>query len=96
MGYKKNKDYCTYSPDTLFEVDFSYACYLHDRQYRNEVKNRKTRKQADAELKKVIIKKFTSKNKKYIGSIIGNLYYFAVRLFSKFAWDDDKNKTKRR
>ncbi len=50
MAYNKNKDYCTMSPEGLFGVKFNYACYLHDRQYRNSVKNRKTRTLSDKEL----------------------------------------------
>lgn len=55
MDYIKKENYCSCSPDGLFGVRFNYGCYLHDRQYRNEVKNRKTRKQADKDLKRMII-----------------------------------------
>jgi len=50
MVYLKSADYCTMSPEGLFGVRFNYACYLHDRQYQNLVKNRKTRALSDKEL----------------------------------------------
>jgi len=57
MGkYNKDLNYCTFSPEEIFGVKFNFGCYLHDRQYRNEVKIRKTRKQADKQLQKVICK----------------------------------------
>ena len=50
MTYNKNHDYCTLSPDSILGVKFNYGCYLHDRQYRNETKNRTTRKLADKKI----------------------------------------------
>ena len=50
MKYEKEKDYCSMSPEGMFGVRFNYACYLHDRQYQNLVKNRKTRAVVDKEL----------------------------------------------
>jgi len=51
MVYVSEENYCSYSPDSLFGVRFNYACYLHDRQYRNEVKKRKTRTQTDIDFR---------------------------------------------
>ena len=84
--YNKKENYCTCSPDELFGVRFNHACYLHDRQYRNEVKNRKTRKQADIDLKNRIINSYKKSNKKYIGILIGNLYYVGARLLGLITW----------
>lgn len=81
--YNKKENYCSFSPDKLFGVNFNYACYLHDRQYRNEVKKRKTRKQADLDLKKEIIKEY---NKKLIGVLVGSVYYYTVRIFNRRYW----------
>ena len=84
--YIKEDNYCTFSPDSLFGVRFNYACYLHDRQYRYEVKRRKTRLQADKDLKNNIIKEYAKNNKKLLGVIIGSIYYYSVRLFNKKYW----------
>ncbi len=84
--YNKEDDYCSFSPDRLFGVTFNYGCYLHDRQYRNEVKIRKTRKQADILLRNTIYKVYIKKNKKFIGFMISRIYYYAVRLFAKRAY----------
>ena len=51
IHYNPELNYCTASPDSLFGVKFNYSCYLHDRQYRNEVKVRKTRKQTDIDFR---------------------------------------------
>jgi len=50
-GYNSENNYCSFSPDEIFGVRFNYACYLHDRQYRNEVKKRKNRLQSDNQLR---------------------------------------------
>lgn len=63
MVYKKEENYCTASPDSLFGVRFNYACYLHDRQYRNEVKVRKTRKQTDLDFRNNIFDIFYDNRK---------------------------------
>lgn len=86
MAYTKKDNYCTFSPDELFGVRFNYACYLHDRQYRNEVKIRKTKEQADLDLKNNIIKKYERAGKRWLGIIVGYIYYYAVKLFNKKYW----------
>ena len=86
MTYKKEDDYCTMSPDGLFGVRFNYACYLHDRQYRNEVITRKIRKQADLNFRNMIYTDFKKKNKKFIGYLVSRVYYYAVRLFARRGW----------
>lgn len=85
--YSKEDNYCSWSPDSIDGVRFNYGCYLHDRQYRNEVKVRKTRKEADKELKRVIIKKYSDEGRKYFGYLVGWLYYIAVRLFAFRHWE---------
>lgn len=81
MKYNIKNDYCTMSPDGLFGVRFNYSCFLHDRQYRNEVVNRKTRKQADVDLKNHIYSFYKIRNKKIIGWIVSRCYYIGVRIF---------------
>lgn len=87
MTYKKEENYCTFSPDGLFGVRFNYACYVHDRQYRNEVEKRKTRKEADQEFRNLIYKQYRQASKKYLGWIISRIYYIAVRLFGWRSWE---------
>ena len=89
MTYNKQADYCTDSPDVLFGVKISKACYHHDRQYRNEVKRRKTREEADVKLMKDIIKEFDKENKKSTGVLIGFIYYCVVRMFNWRYWVND-------
>jgi len=84
--YNKKENYCTFGPDELFGVRFNHACYLHDRQYRHEVKKRQTRKEADINLKNNIIKEYDKHNKKWLGVIIGLIYYQIVRLLNKKYW----------
>ena len=85
-SYNKNKDYCSYSPDELFNVKFNYACYLHDRQYGNEVKNRKTRLKADQDFRDRIYKIFIKHKKQRRGFIISRIYYYAVRIMGYKFW----------
>ncbi len=94
-GYDKNADYCSYSPDNLFGIKLSYGCYCHDRQYRNEVRLRKTRKQADQGLRNFIYNAFKQKDKRFIGLIVSNIYYFFVRSFGGKEWMIDKLHTKK-
>ena len=87
MVYNKKLNYCTLSPDEILGVRFNYGCYLHDRQYRNEVKIRKTRKEADQLLRDTIYKEFKKENKKLIGYLISRIYYLFVRVFGEKVWD---------
>jgi len=90
MSYNKDEDYCSFSPEKLFGVKFNYACYLHDRQYRDEVKHRKTRKEADIDLKTRIFREFAKKGKPFFcffGFIVSWAYYIGVRLFGGKYWD---------
>ena len=73
MVYNSKLNYCTASPDSLFGVKFNYSCYLHDRQYRNEVKKRKTRRQADKDLYENIYKIFKENTKPL------NFYFFKIK-----------------
>ena len=86
MVYEKGKDYCSRSPDVLFGVRISKACYLHDRQYRNEVRKRQTREEADLDLMKNIIKEFKKASKGTVGVFVGFIYYFIVRIFNWRYW----------
>lgn len=86
--YSKENDYCSFSPDKLFGVNHNYGCYLHDRQYRNEVVNRKSRKQADIQLRDVIYSTYIKKNKKIIGWIVSRIYYIGVRIGGKRLWQN--------
>ena len=86
MAYIKEENYCSFSPEQIGGVRFNYACYLHDRQYRNEVKIRKTRKQADEELRDRIYESYIKVNKKKLGFIVSRVYYFVVRLSCGLTW----------
>ena len=86
MTFNKNADYCTMSPDILFGVKISEACYHHDRQYRNEVRKRKFREEADVDLMKNIIKEFKKANKETLGVFVGFIYYCMVRIFNRRYW----------
>ena len=87
MAYDKNLNYCSYSPESILGVKINYACYLHDRQYRNEVKIRKTRKQADLDLRNRIYGKLTLANLRKVGLIVSRIYYLIVRVLGKKAWN---------
>lgn len=102
MSYNPKHNYCTLSPDSLFGVKFNYACYLHDRQYRNEVVARKTRKQADLDFFHKIREIFKSNKKpldfglfqvrnpfliKHLSNIIGFwVGMIYFRAVHRFAW----------
>lgn len=86
MGYNKDHDFCSYSPDKILGVNHNYGCYLHDRQYRNEVKKRKTRKQADIQLRDVMYGVYSKNNKKILGWIVSRIYYIVVRIFGGITW----------
>lgn len=86
MRYNSNENYCSMSPDGLFGVRFNYGCFLHDRQYRNEVKNRKTRKQTDIDFRKNIQAIYKQKGKGFIGFFVSWIYYFGVRIGGRRAW----------
>ena len=87
--YNPKDNCCTLSPDKLFGVNFNYACHLHDRQYRNEVKIRKTREQADIDFRNKIYDIFKKKNKKIRGYLVSRIYYFFVSNFAKKFWVKD-------
>jgi len=81
-------DHCTGVAEKLFGVSMKPACYYHDRQYRNEVVNRKTRRQADIDFRNYIIILYKRKNKPVLGWIISRVRYLGVRLFGGYAWQD--------
>lgn len=83
MTYDPKADYCTLSPDHVFGRKISYACYIHDRQYRNEVKVRKTRKEADETLR-LDIKALLGNT--WRASIVSWIYYIGARLLLKRMW----------
>ncbi len=84
--YNKNEDYCTMVPDIVAGVSLKPACYHHDRQYRNEVKNRKTRKEADLAFRDHTYLLFKQKNKPILGWIISRIRYIGVRLLGGSLW----------
>ena len=86
MTFDPNANYCSRAPEGLFGVKFNYACYLHDRQYRNEVKNRKTREEADVDLKNHIYNAYYLKGKPFVGLIVSWFYYIAVRVYCGRYW----------
>lgn len=85
----KKENYCTFVPDKIFDVSMKRACYYHDRQYRDEVKTRKTRKEADIQFKNDIYNEFKKKNKEIRGFFISWIYYFGVRIFGGKSWVTD-------
>ena len=87
MSYNRDENYCSYSPEELFGVRFNYGCYLHDRQYRDEVVKRKTRKESDKMLRDVIFRAFVVADKKYRGFLVSRIYYLAVRCFGWRVWE---------
>lgn len=84
--FNKEEDYCTLVPDKILDVSLKAACYYHDRQYRNEVKIRKTRKQADLDFRDHTFKLFKNKNKPILGWIVSRIRYIGVRLFGGAVW----------
>ena len=84
--YNPKDDYCSCSPDRFFGINHNYACFLHDRQYRNEVKHRKTRKQSDIDLYVRIYCIYSKRGLGWLGYVISRVYYIGVRLFGGFAW----------
>lgn len=86
MVYEKNENYCSFSPEGCFDIKYNYGCYLHDRQYRNEVKIRKTREQADLDLRDYIYNKFLKAGKQRRGFLVSRIYYYAVRIMAYHFW----------
>ena len=86
MTYNKKDNYCSMSPDKLFGVNFNYACYLHDRYYRDEYKVRVTRKQVDKDLRDRIWHRYILADKLKLGWVISRVYYWVVRLFGRKYW----------
>ncbi len=84
--YDPNANHCSYAPRRLFGVDWNPGCYYHDRQYRNEVKKSKTRKQADKDLRDYIQHKFNFKNKEILGMFVSKIYYYVLRLVGWIPW----------
>lgn len=60
--YDPKKNYCTMSPDVILGVVINFGCFLHDRQYRNEVVERKIRKEADLQLRDCIYRDLKKSN----------------------------------
>lgn len=90
MTYNPKENYCTLSPDTVFGVNINYGCYLHDRQYRNEVKKRMTRLEADRLLQISIENDFRDKKKEKLGKLVGFIYFLGVRVMGLFTWKKSK------
>lgn len=80
-GYDLNANYCTCSLDGIFGYSWKIHCFYHDRQYRNEVRLRKTRKEVDIDLREGM----KSELPKYL-HFIPWIYYISVRLFNRRFW----------
>jgi len=80
-------NYCSFWFERLFGVCYSYACYLHDRQYRKEVTKRLTRFEADNELRKNVLLIYKLNKKPILGYLISSIMFIGVRLFCKKHWD---------
>jgi hypothetical protein len=65
IEYDKNEDYCTASPDVILGCTINYACFLHDRHYRNERKVRLSRKNADILLRDIIYRRLKTSNEAF-------------------------------
>ena len=87
--YNPKENYCSFSPERLFGVNHNYACYLHDRQYRNEVKNRKTRAEADRDFRKTIFAIYKKKGKAFRGFFISWGMYLGARVFGLKTWREE-------
>ena len=59
---------------------------MHDREYRNERKKRKTRKEADEMLRKYVFEEFKVKNKEFLGWFVSNFMYYYLRIFGRCSW----------
>jgi len=81
--YKKSTDYCTMSLDEIFRCRYNLACYWHDRQYRNQIVNRRSRFMADLDLWKGIVIECWKVRKSSIfwSWYVGRTYFNAARLF---------------
>lgn len=90
--YKKSIDYCTMSPDELLKCRFNLACYWHDRQYRNQIVNRRSRVMADFDLYiGIIVECWKVRKTSIIWSWwIGRTYFRAVRIFGRNLWRESK------
>jgi len=80
--YKKSLDYCSFSPDQIAKCRFNLACYWHDRQYRDEIVNRRSRLMADIDLFfGIIVECFKVRPTSIIWSWwIARTYFRAVRV----------------
>ena len=82
MSFEEEGNYCTCSPDGFLGIwKWNVCCFHHDRQYRNEVVNRKTRKEADIDLRNCI-KRHLPLYLKWIAYI----YYAFIRTFGWRFW----------
>lgn len=86
MTYQANLNYCTLFPDKAFGVRYNYHCYLHDRQYRNEVKQRKSRLEADRDLKKGVFLEYKTANKKFIGFFMSWIIFLGAFALGFITW----------
>jgi hypothetical protein len=82
------EDTCTASPDEMFGVDYSSVCKAHDDQYGNRVKKRKTRAEADKDLREGIFQKFKEQGKPLQGFFVSWGYYLGTRIFGRGFWDE--------
>lgn len=86
--YHRHEDYCTWVRDEWFGVRFNFACYLHDRQYRHEVKVRHWRLTTDFLFCFWIIREFwrIDKRKILLGIIVGIIYSLGCMIGARKGW----------
>ena len=86
--YNMKTDYCTMSPDELFRCRYNLACYWHDRQYRDQIVNRRCRFMADLDLWKGIIVECWKVRKTSIlwSWWLGRTYFKVVRVAGGGLW----------
>ena len=86
--YVAGQDYCTKSPDSVYGVDISYACYVHDLNYGPN--STMSRSQADWQLAMDIYKILTDAGVRsgaaaeaamvyHLGVRIGGIFYYGGR-----------------
>jgi len=73
------------APEKLAGVYLADACKVHDLDYSKAGKET-SRDVADTRLRDNIIIIYKSKNKAFLGYIIGYIYYVFVRIFGGFYW----------
>jgi hypothetical protein len=90
IRFNETEDYCSSFYEKLFGVCHKFSCYLHDRQYRNEVTKRLTRFEADNEFRKNILLIYKLNRKPLAGYLVSILIFLGVRIFAAKNWEINK------